>query len=44
MYTTLRAQVGSSDDRRNALESGLLSLVVKLLQARHPLPVSDVML
>lgn len=37
-------QVGSSDERKKALDSGLLSLVVKLLQSRHPLPVGDVML
>ena len=35
----LLLQVGDSTDRKKALDSGLLTVIVKLLQSRHPLPV-----
>jgi len=35
----LLLQVGDSEDRKKALDSGLLTVVVKLLQSHHPLPV-----
>ncbi|XP_065910773.1 uncharacterized protein [Dysidea avara] len=31
-------EVGDSTDRKKALDSGLLTVIVKLLQSRHPLP------
>ena len=39
LLCTVCTQVGGSEGRKKAVESGILSITVKLLRARDPIPV-----